>query len=499
MIKDSKALVIEHFRSAKEKMEVEFSIGNYNKGLIEAEWAARIATMHPILPSYIDEDIESGLSVEFNKRFGKIEYEPIVNRVLFYNSQIANRNALTQQYLYYLISRKFEVLFIVPYENNTTRGNDITDAIEASPLMEMYIPSGKDSVSRMKNICAKIHEFKPGKSFLHLTPYDSLGYSIFSNLASCIKYYIVHNDHTFWLGKGCTDYFLEFRNFGVSIALQRRKIEESRIIKCPYYPIIEERTFLGFPFNREGKVVGVLAANPYKFMMDGKHVLLDALKELLDLNPQFVMVVAGAFSGGLHKYIIDNNLVGRMVELGHRDDFFSLMKNVDIYVNSYPLIGGLTTQFAMEAGLPIVSYTKPELQSTNWAEGLIKKSEYQLTFTDISEFKNQLNNLIKNPELRTAYKDKNRFATFSKSDFERQVDEILRQPDSMTISEIPPTLVHDDEVFLNYYLQRNHNLKELRKRLFQKHQVQKVFGEGPVLLKNKLVKILKRILGSTKQ
>jgi len=491
---NSHTTVYESFISAKGRMKKEMQNGNYEKTLLEAEIAAQIATMHPILPSFVDEELEDFLIDGYKYHYEEICYKPIKGNVVFYNSQIANRGALSQQYLNYLTAKEYSVLVIVPLKQNTLFGDDIIKQIEESENVEIFIPNGNGFKKRIESLRKRILEFRAEYTFIHLLPYDAMGFSVLANLKSSIRYYIVHNDHTFWLGKKMANYFIEFRDFGKSIALSRRKIPSNQILECPYYPIVEQRPFEGFSFDHKGKIIALLASNPYKIMMDGKRTLLNLILEVIKENENFIVVIAGRFSKNLDNFINKNRLKGRLIPIGQRSDFSALMRKVDIYINSYPLIGGLTTQFAVEARIPIVSYTKPALKSTNWAEGLIAHSDIEITFTDKHRFKNRLNELIRYPELRLEFKDEKNISTYSRSDFENKLDIIIQDPLMNTINKKMPLLEHDDSVFLNYYLQRNHNLEMIRKQAYKKAKIETLFGERPYILIFKLKKILKMLI-----
>lgn len=475
-------------------MNAEIEKRNYDKILFEAELAGQIATMHPILAEFVDEELEDRLQCEYFSRYGQINFEPQRKNILFYNSQIVNRGALTQQYLSYFIDNGYNVLVVVPFRKNTLLGDEILNKIQSAKNAELFIPVGNDYKARVESLVSKIKKFRPENTFIHLIPYDVLGYSVFSNLKSSISYYIVHNDHTFWLGKKCADYFIEFRNFGKAISIQRRKIEPSKILCNPYYPIIDGNKFLGFPFNNKGKVIGLLASNPYKVMMDGNQTLLNVLKEALVENENLIIIVAGKFSNKLRSYIAKNKLDDRLIPIGQRSDFGALMKNVDIYINSYPLIGGLTTQYAAVMGIPIVTYTKEELKSTNLAEDLLRVCKIPITFTNIADFKNRLIDLIQNPELRSEFKDESKISAYSKNDFDEKMKRILFSPKSNTINVKSPSIEHDDDTFLHYYLQRNHDLDKLRKSSSQQYRIEKFFGETPHLAKFRIKKFAKKVL-----
>lgn len=495
----SKEKLISVYRLAKKKMETHFSNDQYDDGLYEAEVAANLAMSYPILHEYVDDQLETALQKQFLSRIGTINYSAVSKKVVFYNTQIVDRGALTQQYLNFFTRNNYEVLLVVPHKRNALLGKEIQTFIKAHKNVNLFYPKGNTLSKMMISLKTKIEDFRAELSFIHLVPDDVFGFSFFANLQSSIRYYIVHNDHTFWLGKRCADYFLEFRDFGYHIATERRRISPKKIIRAPYYPINEGKQFKGFPFDPKNKIVGLLAANPYKFMLDKEKTILNVLVEKIKEHKDFVVVIAGRRSKELNDFIERNNLESKFYYLGHRTDFYALMKSVDIYINSFPLIGGLTTQYAAETGRPIVSYTKPELLSTNSAEGFLKYCKEQITFSNLEEFKARLSQLITDETLRNSFKNKSIMDTISKLEFEKRLSEIIADPEKHVEFTLSDTkLEHIDSVFLDYYLQRPNSAELIRTSIRKKYDTQKRFGEFPFILRFELAKLAKKILFKNK-
>ena len=482
------------YASYKQKVKEYLEEGKYEEGLLEAETAAHLATSHPFLESYGDGDLERILWKEFEVRFGAIEFVEQTQKVVFYNSQIVDSGALTQQYLDFFIEHDYDVLFIVPYHRNTLLAPSIKKMIRSEKSVELYIPRGGTYQLKMKNIIQKIVDFGPQYSFIHMVPYDVLAFSIFSNVKSSIRYYIVHNDHTYWLGKLCADYFLEFRNFGICMSVNRRGIAPSKIRRLPYYPIDDQNEYQGLPFDTAGKVVGLLAANPYKFMMDREKTILTILLEKLNKHSDFVVVIAGRRSKKLNQFIRENELQERFYYIGHRADFRALMENIDIYINSYPLIGGLTTQFAAASGKPIVSYTKKELEFTNAAEGLLKVCKEPITYTDLEAYSDRLSDLIEHRYLRDRFNSGAVISTVSKPEFDTTLGKIINNPGRFTNDVCDCDLMHEDDTFLDYYIQRAYKVEDAKQQIRKIHAIQSKFGEVPFVIRHKIAQFAKKYI-----
>lgn len=333
---------------------------NDKKALAYIKYIATIAWYYPILYNFIDEDVESLLNCIARRILpDKLQFDTSdEERIVFYNGQIIDCGALTEQYLDYFINKKYKVLFIVSCYNYTSSGKNILARISKNPNIEVFISNSKNDIERISDVYNKIKTFKPNKAFLHFLPNDVLGFCVFSQLEYLKRYYIVHNDHTFWLGKLCSDYFIEFRNFGYQLAIQRREISEDKLLLLPYYPIKRDYDFEGFPFDRKNKIIGFSAASLYKYLLDPDLLYFKVIKRLLIENDNFIFCLAGvgtAFDENTIKsFIVNENLQGRFIYLGMRKDFYQLVGNVDILFESYPLKGGLTPLFAINQNIPIV-------------------------------------------------------------------------------------------------------------------------------------------------
>ena len=482
MTKLTEVEVVTFYEKSKAKSIHNFKKKRYNAALEDALYAGHLARYYPILPNYIDEELEGVMKSSFDGYCKKRDFKSIPKRVVFYNSQISNRGALTQQYLTFLIENDYEILFIVPELRKTVFGNDIVNQIQKQDKVQLFIPRQGSYTQKIRSIYNKICDFAPELCFIQLIPEEIVGFSVFANLENVRRYYIVHNDHTFWFGKNCADFFIEFREFGANITTQRRGIPKEKVVINNFYPITSGEHFDGFSIETKGKVIGLVAGSLYKILMDKEYLLLNILRDILNENENFILFIAGGQSVELSNYIENNNLQERIVLIGHRSDFLGLMKNIDIYINTFPLLGGLTTQFAAIAGKPIITLTKNEIYSVNAAEGLLKESKIKLTYTDINSFIERLSTLIKEEEIRKEFQDINLIAPFKKSDFNNKLSAILKDPTKFTTNKVNITrpLKHDDSFFLHYYLGIFRDLKKDRFKLKIINMVKR-FGFGYLL------------------
>ena len=397
MQKLNRKFLEEEYLNAKNEGIFYYDNKKFNHALNFLEYAAQIAWSYPILNDFCDDELESYLDNIANTCFKSICSDKNFKRIVFYNGQIVDFGALTEQYLDYFIDNNYEVLFIVPNKKNTLAGQNILKKIEAAEKVQLFIPTAKRPRDKISQIREQISAFNPEKAFLHFLPNDVTGFCSFTNLQHIKRYYIVHNDHTFWLGKKCSDFFIEFRGFGISVAMERRKISKNRILYLPFYPIKGKNPFQGFPFDRSRKIVAVSGATIYKYLLDTELRYFHVIKELLYENENLIFCLCGKGYGDIiNNFITENRLQDRFYYLGQRSDFSQLVTNCDILFESYPLKGGLTPLFAIEAGIPVLGIANFKNASGS-LEGYLGINNYKQP-TNINEFKEEATLLIKSTE-----------------------------------------------------------------------------------------------------
>lgn len=454
----NKEILLEEYTLFKDKAKFAFQKDRINKSLILASYCAYIAWSYPILYNFVDEDLEQlleKLSERIIERDKSLKYSGYCSkkRVVLYCGQLIDDGALTEQYLHYFIEQGYRILVVVPTVKNITQGKKTISLMENSSGVEFYIPPGEKLSDKIIKIYSKVLQFCPEYIFLHFMPHDVVGYCVFSKINHVKRFYIVHNDHTFWLGKGCSDFFLEFRKFGYLLANQRRKIPVDKLLLLPYYPINNETKFQGFPFDRTGKVVGLSGANLYKYFMDPQLKYFHAIKELLKRNQNFVFCLCGYGDGidKIHAIFNEKDISARFFFLGRREDFYGLVGNSDILFESFPLKGGLTQLFAIEQDIAVVGIANPRS-----ASGSIQDNFDLSGYTEpvnFCEFLEEADSLIKFKERRQWKINLLKNQKFNKIDFNRKLTAILNQAvleDPIFCSE---TLSLDDDYYLEEYLQ----------------------------------------------
>lgn len=470
MKKLSKETLINEYTLFKRRAAQALETGDLEKSLIFCDYCGLVAWRYPILHEFADDELEQLLTEVADQLIVEEETkrrEDNENKVLLYASQLIDSGALTEQYLNYFIEHNYQVLVVVHSEENIKYGRNTVKLIEKCPNASIFIAGAKSHAEKIHQIFSKVVKYNPAYAFLHFKPNDVVGYCAFVKATFTKRYYIVHNDHTFWIGKGCSDYFIDFRKFGYLISNQRRKIPHSKLHILPFYPINDKKQFKGFPFEKKDKVIGLSGANLYKYLMDPALEFFHAIKELLQRNPNFIFCLCGYGDNAdrILQIFKNTEVEDRFYFLGRRDDFYALIGQTDILFESYPFKGGLTVLFATEQGKPFIG-----IGNRNNASGCVQDyfgvKDYQEPMT-MQEFIAEADLLIKSSDYRHEKAEKFLKSDFNKKSFDRGLTRIIKQEPTGSASKFDDELSISDDYHLNEYITLpNARISFIKEKLF---------------------------------
>lgn len=326
----------------------------------------------------------------------KENFIPNANLILFYDSYGLDNKGLSQQYLdAILFNKKVELIYVV--ENSLTDRSRNIKGFLTGRGVEIIELGNVEILDKVKTLYDIIIRYKPAKSFFHLTPSTPIPIVGFYPFPQIVKYQINITDHAFWLGGGdFFDYSFEFRSYGCQVSIEKRFFTKNQIRLLPYYPWIEKEVFEGFPVDVRGKIVLFSGSSIYK-IIDENDTFFHIIRQLLEDNPNTIMFFAGdGDSSHLKKLINEYKLNGRFFVIGVRHDISEVFKHCDIYIGTYPLAGGLMTQYAAMHGKPILAY------KTHVIEELLTCSNNNFTyvFDNIDQLKEEARKLINDRDYR---------------------------------------------------------------------------------------------------
>ncbi len=314
--------------------------------------------------------------------------------IILYDSFALDNRGLTQQYLDALYNtKKYKILLV---HNTYFCENSINtlNFCKIHGIGTYELGSGTFEERELKLIDL-IRTFKPEKVLYHLCPSDILPLSTFNAFKAITKYQINLTDHAFWLGAKLIDYSCEFRSLGATLSLNRRYLKKEQLLLLPYYPWQEKEPFQGFSDKIKNKVIVFAGGSLYK-IEGGQGYFYSIVKRILEENPDVIFLYAGdGDRTHINKFIFENHYEDKVLLLGNRKDINEVVKHIDVYLNTYPMIGGLMSQYAAVNGKPILTYKAKQVEDI-----VCIKRSCNIAIDDFDELIKEANKLIRDPDYR---------------------------------------------------------------------------------------------------
>lgn len=386
------------------------------------------AIMHCFQIQLSDMDIENLLRKAAEHLIGDTEYEVKNNKeiIMMYDSLGVDSIALSMQYVSALT--KLGVPFVYVFDGKQDLAEQIIRTVSNSFNGEIII------VNKNLNYCEKfnflydcIHNVKPKYALLHMDNKDVVGAAIWSCVTGVSRYFVNHGDEQFWVGNNSMDYLICFRDMGANTAIQYRGISPQKIVILPYYPVESDVMFQGWEFEIPNDSVLLFSGGRFKKIYGENNEFSKMVAHILKENNNAFFIFAG--NGDAQPFIDElklENVLERCKIIPYRKDLSNLMKHVDIYLGTYPQSGGLMTQYAAKAGIPIV---ERDCMVGGVSEDLLPKldSDIRITYQSLEEYYSVINALIASKERRLMIGHKIQAGVISKEEFETGLQKILFQ------------------------------------------------------------------------
>lgn len=465
------------YQKIKGKSFKEYNKGNYQKTLTDISVAATIAYKSCFI--YKDDDLETLLSdISLALLPPQTKKNDYSKRYVFLDSFGTPNKGLTQQYLRGLISLNVEFLYVSL--NVLESREPVYNEVRNSAKGELFLVKKVSKLDQIQLVYDQILRFEPTAIFSHISPWDVVATTVLYAFPHSIKYNINLTDHAFWLGAGCFNYNFEFRNYGCTVSLEKRGFSKSQLLLNPYYPIVDLSIFQGLPDSIKGKVVLFSGGSYYKIYGED-FIFPKMMRKILEDNPDAVLLFAGnGDEAPLKRFLCQNNLESRFLLLGHRKDINEVFAHSDIYLGTYPLAGGLMTQYAAYNSKPIVAYANKS--TTNRIEDLIitnNDANIQLTYTNLDDYYAEVEHLIKDSSYRQQRGQVLKDALTSKKSFDSQLEECVMHKKGKPFSILP--IDYDERV--NWYLSLlNISIWELGFLLIRHYKLKSLFYSPKIVI-----------------
>ena len=344
---------------------------------------------------FYDKDIEVHLQQISKGAIGQKKNECNINdkRVIFYD-QIGTTICLGLQYLRALSRLGYEITYIFESPLRKVKPELLNEIQKI--CTSFYVFEEKSTIELGKRIQDVILKAKAPKLISHFSAEGALGMSVIYSISGIEKYRIVPGDHHYYLGVDGYDHFFEYRQFAIKVAHEERGIPLGKIYKLPYYPIITSFCdFQGFPKETEGKVKILAAGSEYKF--HGSNWFFETSEWILQNHENAVIIFLGGKSSQIENFIKEKKLEGKFILAGYRKDFVECMKYVDMFLNSYPMGGGLVGLTAINLEKPVISHYEEFNALQNSIRSFLGAEEVDspISFKDDDKLKVYVSRLIK--------------------------------------------------------------------------------------------------------
>lgn len=347
---------------------------------------------------YTEDELERYLSIislELKNNYKTHSEFYSQNKIIFYDGFGLDTRGTVLIYLNALGLNNYNVVYITSKEKE----NKIPTIIEMCEKygFERKFIDTKSYLKWTKQLSDILFEVQPRAAFFYSTPNDVSGIVAFSIFEGVFKrYFIDLTDHAFWLGKNSADYFLGSRDMSASLQYFQRGIKKEKLIKLDVNVIVnEEQEHKDLPFNPLTREYIFSGGSLYKTLGDPQNIYYKIVDYILSKHNNITFLYAGSGDDSELKKIIDK-YPERAYLIDERKDFYYLIQNCKLYLNTYPMFGGMMMRYCgLAQKIPLT------LRHGNDSDGLLlNQSECKIEYISYEELISDMDKLLMDEEYR---------------------------------------------------------------------------------------------------
>lgn len=385
MIKLNKKTFLNNHKILRKTALAHFNAGNFNYAIETIQLMARLA--YSINLFYDDNETEqliydlSNAIIDNDTSKDKFTKDKWV----FYDSFGWDKRGLSQQYIRALI--KWDVEFLYILGNPSERNFQILKELENyNKVTVLKVPSELSFSEKSVYIFRAVIEYKPSKAFLHFSPWDIEAIVAWNKLEKVERFLINITDHAFWYGVNTFDVCIEFRNYGYQISNLYRNLSKQKLRIVKYYPIIDKTVdFEGVPIPENEPFI--LTGGSFYKVFGEEDAFFKMLKKICEKLPNVSILFAGSGNKYVFNKLLDKyGLTSRVYLLGDRSDLIVLINKSLLWIDTFPVCGGLTSMLSLSQGNPTIGFTDKEKAYNNISELLYNDYNFEFTYTDYNLF-----------------------------------------------------------------------------------------------------------------
>lgn len=407
-------------RKLKSFINREIEKGNYEDALNLISACANVLYQTNI--RYYDDELEADLKTISSHIIAHKPLTTLNDNVLFWDGFGLEYRGLAKIYIKAL--GELKKLVYVTYKDREDNLPETISLVESLGGEVIFIERSKlrttVSIQQLNSI---IRDISPRHVFFYSTPDDVVATTVLYVYEDAFRRYQINlTDHAFWLGAGCIDKCIEFRNYGASITKEYRKLDDEKIVVIPYYPIVDrKKEFQGYPFElREGQKVLFSGGALYKTEGDdGKYYKM--VSHILKTHSEVLFWYAGSGDDSELRVLMEK-YPGRVYFTAERSDLFQVMEYCDVYLSTYPMAGGLMSQYAALAGK--VPLTLKSIVSSE--EILMNYDKFNVEFDEPEKLYRELDRLLNDKQYLNKCADEMRSSVITEEQFKEEIDKLLR-------------------------------------------------------------------------
>lgn len=374
--------------------------------------------------------------------------------ILFYDGVGFDTRGLARIYLRALAKLGYKIIYVVTVGTQTSLQTLREDAVRYG--VEFVEINRFPLIGTYNALMGVFYTRNIKKAILYTTEWDVYGPLAFINAPEeCQRFHINLGDHCFWIGTSAFDYNIEFRDYGKEVSEHYRGIDASKLLKQPYYPLYnEDEKFEGFPFEKRDDMVVLFSGGAQYKIRDKNNTFCRIIRHCLNSHKNLVFWYAGNQPS--------EELDALKVEYDHRvfvtrerKDLYQIMQNIDIYLNTYPIGGGLMVQYSAAALKPTVAL----IRDNHMAGILNTKHEHLCFFHKEETLIEELDKLISSKDYRDKRGSMMKDAVISEEDFTDNLSSIIENHES----KFPFTSLKPDVETIKKAHKEMYTEKELRR------------------------------------
>lgn len=405
--------------------------GDYEKAMACMETSARIQYQYN--QEYKDEYIEDSI-IKLSKVQNLTKNVSSIDKcAVFYDGFGFDTRGLALIYLKALADLNYKIIYIDAGRVEKSL-SQITSVVKSSNGKFYRIPINFSFQERLNRIRKCLDSVGAEVSFFYTTPDDVCGAVAFYEQKGRMRRFQINlTDHAFWIGLKSFDYSIEFRDYGASISYYYRGLNKEQLLKLPYYPSINYGTkFKGFDFVPKGKKIIFSGGQLYK-TIDSQMTYYKLVEYIVKKHSDVIFWYAG--SGDSNAFDKLKKSYPQQIYLtSERDDLYALLEHCYLYLNTYPISGGLMLQYAAKA--KCIPITLKREWDDDSGGALINEEILGETFTEFDDICREIDHLLEDKNYWKAKRELLENSVISEDEFRKQLGRILEQPELCCIEHI---------------------------------------------------------------